>query len=234
MACAGTIAALVTGLTLAAAEPVIIATDAPFPNYTFIDDQGAITGFERDLLDDVCRRAALTCSWVDTTFERLIPGVMSGEFDIAVGGIAITDERRLLVDFTASYHASDGVDWYVGLPGAPAPSKAVISVQAGTVHESFLRDQGYRYLAFPTEAEVFAALSAGLAQLALGPFQSREDLLPLLDANGFDYLYSDTIPDDGVGMAVCKGNTDLMQALNAALDAMRRDGTLDSIELRWF
>ena len=234
MTCIGTISALITGLTLASAEPVIVATDAPFPAYTFVDAAGTITGYERDLMDQVCTRARLECRWVDTTFDKLIPGVMSGKFDVIIGGIAITAERRQQVDFTASYHGTDDTEWYIGRPGAPDPDTAMIAVQAGTVHDSFLRDSGRRHIAFSTEDEMFAALADGRADLAFGAFEAREDLDDLLAANGYDYLYSDLIADDGIGMAVCQGNASLLDSLNTALDTLRADGTIDDLETLWF
>ena len=234
MSCVGTISALVTGLTLANAEPVIVATDAPFPAYTYIDEAGTITGYERDVMDQVCARAALTCTWVDTTFQNLIPGVISGEYDVVLGGMAVTDERRQVVDFTDSYHTTDDTEWYVGRPGAPPPEVAMIAVQSGTVHHSLMRQLGYRFISFPTEAEVLDALASGAADLAFGPYESREDILVKIEAGGFDYLYSTLLADDGVAMAVCKGNTDLLDSLNAALEAMRVDGTLQDLEARWF
>jgi len=234
MSCAGAIASLATGLVLAAAEPVVIGTDAPFPAYTYVDEAGEITGFERDLMDQVCSRAALNCDWAQANFDQLIPGVMAGRFDIVLGGMAVTEDRRRLVDFTDSYHSTDPEEWYIGAAGAPAPRAAMVAVQSGTVHEAHLRAMGYRHVAFDTEAEVLAALRAGSADLALGPFQTREDIRAFVAANGFDFLYSELIPDEGVAMAVCKGNTELLGSLNAALDAMRRDGTLASLESRWF
>jgi ABC-type amino acid transport substrate-binding protein len=53
MSCVGTVAGVMTGLVLAASEPVIIATDAPFPAYTYLEADGTITGFERDLMDEI-------------------------------------------------------------------------------------------------------------------------------------------------------------------------------------
>lgn len=234
MSCIGAITSVVTGLVLAASEPVVIGTDAPFPEYTYVDASGKITGFERDLMDEICTRATLTCDWELANFDQLIPGVMAGRFDVVLGGIAVTDERRRMVDFSQSYHSTDPEEWYIGRPGAPPPEGALIAVQSGTVHESHLRRLGLRHLAFATEPQVLAALSEGRVDLALGPFQNRGDLDPVFLGNGFDYLYSDLIPDDGVAMAVCKGNGDLLDALDSALDAMRRDGTLATIENRWF
>ena len=234
MSCTGAIAAAVTGLVLASSEPVTIGTDAPFPEYTYVDATGTITGFERDLMDEVCTRAVLRCDWELANFDQLIPGVMSGRFDVVLGGMAVTDERRALVDFTRPYHATDPEEWYIGLPGAPSPPMALVGVQSGTVHEAHLRRMGYRFTAYPTEPQVLAALSRGEVDLALGPFRTRSDIHAFVAAQGLEFLYAEMIPDDGVAMAVCKGNTDLLDTLNSALDAMRRDGTLASLEARWF
>lgn len=234
MVCLGTIAALGVGLTLAAAQPVVVGTDAPFPAYTYVDAAGTITGFERDLMDEVCLRAVLDCDWQRVNFDQLIPGVMSGRFNVVLGGMAVTDARQNLVDFTTPYHSTDPEEWYIGPPGAAPPSKALVAVQSGTVHEAHLRDLGYRHLSFPTEPEALEALRTGKVDLALGPFKTRPDIQDYVAVNGLDFLYSDMIPDDGVAMAVCKGNADLLDTLNAALDAMRADGTLATLESRWF
>ena len=234
MPCVGTVAGLMTGLVLAAHEPVVVATDAPFPAYTYLDADGTITGFERDLMDQVCARAALDCRWIDVTFDQLIPGVMAGEYDVVLGGIAVTPERRDSVDFTQPYHLTDPNEWYIGRPGAPGPAAALTAVQSGTMQEAHLRDMGYRHIVFPTESEVLAALLAGEADLALGPFETRADIRDFIAGNGLDYLYSELIPDEGVAMAVCKGNTALLATLNSTLDALRDDGTLASLENRWF
>jgi polar amino acid transport system substrate-binding protein len=234
MSCAGAIASALTGLVLAASEPVVIGTDAPFPAYTYVDEAGVITGFERDLMDEVCSRAALSCTWELANFDQLIPGVMSGRFDVVLGGIAVTEERRAMVDFTEPYHGTDPYEWYIGRPGAKAPAEALVAVQSGTVQEAHLRQMGYRHLSFPTEQQVLQSLVGGEVDLALGPFETRADINDFVVQNGFDYLYSEMILDDGVGMAVCKGNSSLLGSLNAALDDMRRDGTLASLENRWF
>lgn len=234
MPCLGAIAGGVAGLVLAASGPVVVGTDAPFPAYTFVDEAGVITGFDRDVMDEVCARARLDCTWELANFDELIPGVAEGRFDVVVGGIAVTDDRRQVVDFTASYYSTDPEEWYIGRPGAPPPSRALIAVQSGTVHEAHLRKLGLRHLAFPTEPQVLAALAEGRVDLALGPFQTRTDLNGFLMGNSIEFLYSDMIHDDGVGMAVCKGNADLLDSLNGALESMRADGTLQTLETRWF
>lgn len=233
-ACVGTVAGLVAGVYLAASEPVVIATDAPFPAYTYVDMEGTITGFERDLMDEICERAVLDCQWTDVNFDQLIPGVMNGDYDIVLGGIAVTPDRRARVSFTQSYHTTDPDEWYIGRPGAPEPSSALTAVQSGTMQEDHLRHMGYRHLSFSTEPEVLGALLSGKVDLALGPFETRQDIRDYIAENGLDFLYSEPVPDEGVAMAVCKGNDALLATLNTAIDDIRRDGTLASFETRWF
>lgn len=234
MPCLGAFAGIVAGLTLAASEPVVIGTEAPFPAYTYVDAEGTITGHDRDLMDEICTRLAWRCEWQNVHFDELIPGVMAGRFDIIIGGIAVTPERRDLVDFTEAIDSSDPEEWYLGPPDAPPPAEALIAVQSGTVHEAHLRKLGYRLITFATEPQVLQALVDGQADLALGPFSSRSDIQDFADAHGLQFLYSELIPDEGIAMAVCKGNTRLLDRLNATLDALRADGTLDRLEARWF
>jgi ABC-type amino acid transport substrate-binding protein len=102
------------------------------------------------------------------------------------------------------------------------------------VHQSHLRDLGYRHVSLPSEPEVLAALGAGSVDLAFGPFQTRDDVAGFMASQGIDFPYSDILPDDRVGMAICKGNRDLLAARDAALAAMRSDGTVALFENRWF
>lgn len=236
MACFASVSALGTALVLAAAgdEVVTIGTEVPFPPYVMQTADGGLEGFEYDVMQDICRREDWTCDWQLASFEELIPGLLDGRFDVVLGGMAITEERRRRVDFTLSYHDADDQEWFVGLTGAPPPAQARISVQAGTVHESYLRGAGLDYQAFPSETGALRAVIDGAADLALGPFENRDDLAPVLADAGLEPLYDVHISDDGTAMAVCKGNTELLDRLNAALAAMGDDGTLGFLETRWF
>lgn len=228
MACSGVIAAAGLALTLASAEPVVFATEAPFAPYTTLEASGAIGGFEREIGDEVCARARLVCQWRNVRFDRLVPGVLSGEFDVILGGLAVTPERMALLDFTLSYTDSTGVDKLYGRSGAPGPAQARVAVQSGTIQQSHALAQGWTVTAYGAPTDVVAAVLAGKADLAFGAFDAEvaphPDLLP---------LYEEEVPDMGTAMAVCRGNDALLTQLNAALEAMARDGTIDEITARW-
>lgn len=228
MACTGAIAAAGLALTLVAGEPVVFATEAPFVPYSYITEEGEVGGFEREIGDEVCARAHLTCVWQNVQFNRLIPGVMAGEFDVILGGLAITEDRMRLVDFTLAYNESGDTDVLYGRLGAPAPERARVAVQAGTIQESHARDKGWDVQAYGTPAQALGALDEGRADLAFGAFETEVADLP-----GITALYTEEVPDMGTAMAVCRGNQPLLSQLNAALEAMIADGTIDEITAQW-
>lgn len=233
MGCGAVIASAVLSLTLAAAEPVTIGTEVPFPPYTHYDATGEIVGLDRDIADEVCRRAALVCTLRPTQFDQLLPGVMNGTFDLVIGGIAVTPERMVLVDFSQPYLLDDGeMSYYLGLPDAPPPDAARIAVQSGTIYEAHLRATTRQYVSLSTEAAVLEALRAGAADLAFGAFNDAVGDA-LVGELGYEFQYPEPLPDLGTAMAVCKGNRALLDIVNAALSDMIADGTLDEISDRW-
>ena len=236
MGCIGTISALGTALVLASGgnDPLVIGTEAPFPPYIVLAEDGGLDGFDHDLMTELCARAAYDCTWQLATFEELIPGVMDGRFDVVLGGMAVTAERQALVDFTIPYQGSDDTEWFVGRDGAPPPESAMTAVQAGTLHHSWLRAEGLDHRAYPTETAALQALVDGQADLAFGPFSNRPDLEGWFAAGGFNLLYDVQVADAGTAIAVCKGNDALLANLNRALQSMMDDGTLDDLEYRWF
>lgn len=236
MACPATVSALGAALVLAAAgdDRVVIATEAPFPPYVMLGDNGTLEGFDHDVMTEVCARAALACDWQLAGFDELIPGVMEGRFDVAIGGIAVTTDRREWVDFTVAYHDADDMEWFLGLPGGPGPEGALTAVKAGTLHEDWLRARGHAHRPYATEADTIVAVASGAANLAFGPFDNRADLAPLIAEAGLVPLHDVHVADAGTAMVVCKGNTGLLEQLDAAILSMRADGTLATFEPRWF
>ncbi|MGL5008379.1 MAG: transporter substrate-binding domain-containing protein [Paracoccaceae bacterium] len=232
MTCIGSIASIFGAFTLISGETATIGTTADFPPFTQLDPAGQVIGLDPDIGNELCRRTSLTCTWVVTEFDQLIPGVMAGEFDFVMGGMASSDEREQLVDFTIDYQTSEGVDDFVGREGAPGPDAALIGVQSGTIHERHLAKTGRRYQTYPTQTATIAALQAGEVELIFGSFSAVKTTELLLGA-GFAYLYTEAAGSDGPAIAVCQGNTALLERLDKALRAMLADGTIDTFSARW-
>jgi len=114
----GTIA-LALSAGMAMAQTIRMGTEGAYPPYNFINDAGEIDGFERDVGDELCKRAGLTCEWVKNDWDSIIPNLVSGNYDTIIAGMAITAERDEVIDFTQNYilpeasayvAASEGVD----------------------------------------------------------------------------------------------------------------------------
>lgn len=237
MACLTSLSALGASVFLAAATaeaPLVIGTEASFPPYVIHDDSGALSGFDVDVMREICTRSGRSCSWQTTAFDALIPGVAAGQFDLVMGGMAITPDRRRLVDFSQPYAQGGAQEWFLGAPDAPAPERARIAVEAGTIHATWLRAQGLDFVSYPSETLALKAVADGSADLALGPYHERRDLTPMIEALDLHYLYTVEIPDEGIGIAVCKGNDALLVQIDAALAAMMQDGSLDRLDSLWF
>lgn len=231
MSCGQAIAMLIT-VAATSGGSVDIGTEANFPPYTMRASTGAVVGFDRDVGDEVCRRARLTCAWHTDTFDRLLPGVMDGTYDIAISGMAATTGRERVVDMTEPYWEATGTDDFIGRPGAPSPDRALIGVQSGTIHADHLAATGRRFVTFATSDEVVAALVARRVELAYSGW--NVDILDELAAEqGIEVLYEESLDSDGLSMAVCEGNAALLGQLNMAIATMWEDGTIDALAKKW-
>ncbi len=68
------------------AQTVRLGTEGAYPPYNFINDAGEVDGFERELGDELCKRAGLTCEWVTNDWDSIIPNLQSGNYDVIIAG----------------------------------------------------------------------------------------------------------------------------------------------------
>ena len=80
-----------------------LGTEGAYPPYNFINDAGEVAGFEREFGDELCKRAGLTCEWVVNEWDSIIPNLQSGNYDVIIAGMSITDEREEVIDFSQGY-----------------------------------------------------------------------------------------------------------------------------------
>lgn len=87
--------ALSTGIAFAG-DVVRMGTEGAYPPYNFINDAGEVDGFERELGDELCARASLTCEWVVNDWDSIIPNLVSGNYDTIIAGMSITDRKSVV------------------------------------------------------------------------------------------------------------------------------------------
>ena len=124
-------AALLGSIAMADDNSVVrLGTEGAYPPYNFINDAGEVDGFERELGDEVCARAELTCEWVTNEWDSIIPNLVSGNYDAIIAGMSVTDERKEVIDFSEQYTLPDPSAFLAA--GDIDLDGAVIAAQAST------------------------------------------------------------------------------------------------------
>jgi polar amino acid transport system substrate-binding protein len=226
-------AALVLTAGFALAQDVVrMGTEGAYPPYNFINDAGEVDGFERELGDELCLRADLTCEWVTNDWDSIIPNLTSGNYDTIAAGMSITAERDEVIDFTQNYIPPEA-SLYVALSADADITGGVIAAQTSTTQAGFIAESGATLLEFATPDETIAAVKNGEADAV---FANSSYLMPFVTESGGELVVAgDPVPlGGGVGMGVRESDGELKDKFNVAIDAMKADGTLNTMIKKCF
>ena len=149
--------ALSTGIAFAG-DVVRMGTEGAYPPYNFINDAGEVDGFERELGDELCARASLTCEWVVNDWDSIIPNLVSGNYDTIIAGMSITAERDEVIDFTSNYTQPDP-SAYMAISESADLSGGVIAAQSNTIQSSYIASSGATLVEFATPEETIRQLN---------------------------------------------------------------------------
>ena len=213
-------------------KTVRMGTEGAYPPYNFINDNGEIDGFEREVGDELCKRAQLHCEWVKNDWDSIIPNLVSGNYDTIIAGMSITAERDEVIDFTQNYvppspslfvAASDGIDTLTG----------VIAAQTGTLQAGYVAESGATLVEFATPDETIAAVRSGEADAVLA---DGDFLVPLVEESNGELIFvgKPVSLGMGVGMGLRESDTELREKFDAAITSMKEDGSLNDLLAKWF
>jgi polar amino acid transport system substrate-binding protein len=166
-----------------AQDVVRLGTEGAYPPYNFINDAGEVAGFEREVGDELCKRAALTCEWVTNAWDSIIPNLQSGNYDVIIAGMSITDERdeghRLQPELLPAAASSA----YLALTAdADTIERARFRPRPATIQAGYVAESGATLLEFATPEETIAAVKNGEA---VAVFADKDFLAPMAkESNG--------------------------------------------------
>ena len=223
--------AAATELTTVEAGKLTMATNAAFPPYEMTTDAGEFEGIDIETAQAIADKLGLELQIDDMDFDAALLSVQQGKADIVMAGVTVTDERKAVMDFSDSY--ATGIQSIIVPEGSDIASPddlagKMIGTQRGTT--------GYIYCSDDFGDDAVVAYDDGLTAVqALNNGQVDAVVIDNAPAKEFvaanpglvllDTSYAEE--DYAIGMA--KGNTALEDTVNAALEELKADGTLQSI-----
>lgn len=216
---------------------LLVGTNAEFAPFAFIND-GEIQGFEIDLAKELCQRLGFEMELKDLPFESLIPELKLKKLDFVAAGMTVTEQRAQVLDFTKPYLEGSPLCLVYSEENMQAPcieqlKDLRVLVNDGYTAEFYATDvlkiEPIR-LSNPFDAMI--ALHSGRADV----FITAEDTLkPLLKTKEYQKYSYKAIEGSKENCAILlpKGSFALKEQLDAALDAMKQDGTFEQIKVKW-
>lgn len=221
-------------------------TENAYPPLNFVDPKsGTAMGWEYDAVNEIAKRLNAKVNWNINAWDTMIPAVAKGQFDVGMDGITINDERKTQVDFSNAYMVSQQYmlvradeTRFSDEVAFGADDKLLIGAQAGTTNfyvavYSILdgNESNPRIKLFETFGASVQALLSGDVDLVLmdetstkGYIGANPNKLKVvggpLGTEEFGFIFTP--------------KSDLTAAFNAALEAMKADGTIEKLNTKWF
>jgi polar amino acid transport system substrate-binding protein len=246
IALAASAAMLVLGSAHAEDKVLKIGTEGAYPPFNNLTADGKLEGFDIDIGNALCEQMQVKCEWVTQDWDGIIPALQAGKFDAILASMSITPERAEKVDFTNKYYntpSAIAVPKDSDLKGTTKEDLAgkTIGVATSTTHFNYA-SQTY------TDSTVKGYPSSPEEQLDLanGRLDAIQDDITVLSEwlatpegacckiLGTPEPQPVEIFGPGAGIAVRKGDKELLDKLNAAIKAIRENGTYKKINDKYF
>ncbi|MEH6558562.1 MAG: ABC transporter substrate-binding protein [Oceanicoccus sp.] len=222
------------------AEPLIVGVNPSYRPLVFKEND-KLVGIDPATAMEVGKLLSRDIEFREMDFKALIPALQSGDIDVIMSGMSITDERKKQVDFSDSYLeigqmaiVSMSRIGSLSYPTAIFNEGRTVGVEPGTTGETYAKE----YLAtatiktYSTPKEAFVALRSNEIDYyihdaptswKIGQTGEHSDLMPLYRSLTKEHL----------AWAVKKGNSSLLDDLNRALGKLTADGKIGAIQNRW-
>ena len=198
-------------------------------------------GFEIDLMDAVASKLGLTMEWLPATkFDTIVPLIkQGGKADVGVSAFTITDERKQQIDFTDSYLDSNQglvtkADATADTQEALNASGTKVACQSGTTGEAWIEENLPNAECVPLD-DAIQAMTGVQTGLYAACVADLPVVTYLCNKSYTDCKVALQIPTgEQYGIVVSKDNKQLTQDINSALADLEDDGTIASLEQKWF
>lgn len=215
---------------------ITVCTSADYPPFEFVDADGAIVGFDIDVMSAIAEAAGFEFNLVKTPWDRLMVRLAAGECEAAVSALTITEARRRIVDFSDPYF-NDGLviavtkDSYI--QNAEDLVGRRIGVQSYTTGETWCSEHsGGVCVGYDQLDLTFQALANGDIDAVVANFSTLSLLVRA--SEGEIKIVGELLTDESFGIAINKDRPEVLAAINYGLKVIRESGEYDVIYQKWF
>lgn len=224
---------LVESLDLVNPGQLTVCADVPYPPFEFM--QGSdLVGYDIDIVQRIADDLGVPLSVVDSSFEAIESGSSLTGCDINASSISITEARQQVMAFSVPYLDDDLVlvaEEGSGITDLESAKGKRVGVQAATTGETFAEENGLAPIQFEDGGMQMEALRAGTVEAVLG--NQSVVLYNVKDDPNYQVV-AELPTGEQLGVAVAQDKAQLLSAVNASLQGMEEDGTLDESRTRWF
>lgn len=210
---------------------LVMVTNAEFPPYEFYEGD-KIVGIDVEIAQAIADELGMELEVEDIAFDSIVPEIVSGKADIGLAGMTVTEERKQNVDFSDTYaSASQKIIVKEGseMTGPDDLAGVIVGVQLGTtgdIYASDLEADGTTVERYNKGFEAVQALSQGKIDAVVIDGEPAKTFVA--QTEGLKML-EESFTEEAYAIAVKKGNTELLDKINAALKTLKENGTLDEI-----
>ncbi|MFZ7172178.1 transporter substrate-binding domain-containing protein [Avibacterium volantium] len=228
---------LASSAAMAQAQDITFAMEPSYPPFELTNEKGEIVGFDVDIANAICKEIEATCHFKSQAFDALIPSLIKGRgFDAAISAIDITEARAKQVAFSQPYYESSAS--FIAVKGkADLATAKSVGVQNGTTYQQYANAEAKQYT-----AKSYASLQDAILDLKNGRidliFGDTDVLRDMFEKNPELTFVGERVTDkryfnNGLGIAVNKSNTALVESLNKGIQAIKANGEYQKIYDKW-
>lgn len=222
--------ALSFGMTAMAEDDVLVmATNAEFPPYEYHEGD-EIVGIDAEVAALIAEELGMTLEIEDMAFDSVLAAVQSGKADIAMAGITVTEERKMVVSFSDTYTKATQmiiVKEDSEIAGPDDLTGKTIGVQLGTTGDIYVED--VEDATIERYSKGFEAVQALLQGKVDAVVIDGEPAKVFVDQNEGIKLLEEAFTEEEYAIAVAKDNEELLEQINTALATLTENGKFDEV-----
>ncbi len=223
-----------------------IGVDATYKPFTYKTPDGKLTGFDVDIAEALCTEMKAKCSFVESSWEGIIPGLLSNKFDAIVSSMSITEDRKKSVAFSDKYYQTPAavIAKRASIDGSPASLKGKrVGVLKASIQEKYAKGElvpaGATVVPYDSTQQAYLDLKSGrLDAVVVDKFEGVGGFLKTPEGQGYAFVGPDLTDvryfGVGAGIAMRKQDGDLRDRINAALKTIRGNGTWKKVADKYF